>query len=223
MYIYIYIYYIYYIYIYIYTYIIYDIIIYVCVYVCDDARVSAFGSIYACTYVRTYLNRYNIQCMLCIHVQHVFLHYTYNTCLIRTYAEHYFDQCTVIGTTNAILFSARHLSDFISNLAIGKDSAQSRWYKSSVFGANGVRTGLLERGCTLAPYHKSFPTYSWWKVELEYVYDVKLVMFLNRGDCCGELYITAYSVLIHIYTLGIISVRVLMLLVRHLGNTLRFG
>ena len=87
-------------------------------------------------------------------------------------------------------------------------SVWQRW--SSSLGANGVRNGTLEYGCTFAPYYKSYATYDWWKVDLDYVYDVKLVMFLNRGDCCGELYIMVYSVLIHYYTLGIISVRLLM-------------
>ena len=183
---------------------------------------SACGSIiYACTYVRTCSNRYNVYCVCmfnrsntALYLQHLYL-----------IAEHDFDQCPVIGTKKSILFSARHLTDFSVNIAVGMDAYQSattRW--SATQGANGDRRGNLTMSgsCTTSPYIKSYRTNSWWKVDLRYVYDIKLVMFLNRGDCCGELYMKAYSVLIHSYTLAIISVRVLTLLVRHVGNTLRF-
>ena len=195
-----------------------------CAYACEDARVSACtsvcGSIYA--YARARIRTiYSVYCVYIFNASSfIILKHIY---LILTYGEHYFDQCPVISTYNSIFLSASHLTDFTTNLAIGKQTAMSYWQMwHSSLGANGVRNGTLEKGCTFAPYEKTYPTYNWWKVDLEYVYDVKLVMFLNRGDCCGELYIPDYCVLIHYYTLQIINVRVLVLLVGHVGNTLRF-
>ena len=90
------------------------------------------------------------------------------------------------------------------NIATGMDAYQSvttRW--SATKGADGDRDPKVEGGgCTTSPYFKSYKTYNWWKVDLQYVYDIKLVIFLNQGDCCGELYISAYSVLIHQFECG---------------------
>ena len=74
------------------------------------------------------------------------------------------------------------------NIAIGMDAYQSvttRWGPSN--GVDGdLRPKVEGGGCTTSPYFKSYKTYNWWKVDLEYVYDIKFVTFLNRGDCCGE-------------------------------------
>jgi len=69
------------------------------------------------------------------------------------------------------------------NLARGKQTTQfgkSRWNPNNA--VNGDLTGtLMGPHCTKTSKARG----SWWQVDLEAVYDIKLVVILNRRDCCG--------------------------------------
>ena len=52
-------------------------------------------------------------------------------------------------------------------------------------GVNGDYDGTLKRSACASVYAHS--GCNWWKVDLEFVYDIKLVTILNRRDCCGKL------------------------------------
>jgi hypothetical protein len=70
------------------------------------------------------------------------------------------------------------------NLARGKQTKQfgkSHWNPNNA--VNGDYTGTLPgTHCTQTSNTRG----SWWQVHLEAVYDVKLVVILNRRDCCGK-------------------------------------
>ena len=71
------------------------------------------------------------------------------------------------------------------NLARGKQTTQfgkSRWNPNNA--VNGDYTGTLHgTHCTKTSKARG----SWWQVDLVAVYDIKLVVILNRRDCCGKL------------------------------------
>ena len=86
---------------------------------------------------------------------------------------------TVIG-----LISVKYPTYMKVNLARGKQTTQfgkSRWNPNNA--VNGDLTGTIQgTHCT-----KTLKTRgSWWQVDLEAVYDIKLVVIRNRRDCCGK-------------------------------------
>ena len=70
------------------------------------------------------------------------------------------------------------------NLARGKQTTQfgkSPWNPNNA--VNGDLTGTIQgTHCTKTSMTRG----SWWQVDLEAVYDIKLVVILNRRDCCGK-------------------------------------
>ena len=80
-----------------------------------------------------------------------------------------------------------NIVDFTANLARGMPTDMSEMWEIST-PANAVdgsyaynRNQIFE--CAHAVHDR---VGSWWQVDLEAVYDVREVMILGRGDCCGE-------------------------------------
>ena len=83
--------------------------------------------------------------------------------------------------TTRLYISVIHPTYFSINLARGKQAEQferSAWNPNSA--VNGDYTGTLEGGHCTQTLKNTIG--SWWQVDLEAVYDIKLVVILGRRD-----------------------------------------
>ena len=78
--------------------------------------------------------------------------------------------------------------DYTTNLALGKPANMS----STRYGSAATRA--VDGSYEVNDYSSCAQTItigilrgSWWMVDLESVYDIKMVMILNRKNCCGKL------------------------------------
>jgi len=72
-----------------------------------------------------------------------------------------------------------------TNLALGKPTKQSTTYKtySSSKAVDGKKSNVLrENSCAHTMGQKG----AWWQVDLGAVYEIRQVVIINRGDCCGQ-------------------------------------
>ena len=76
--------------------------------------------------------------------------------------------------------------DFTTNLALGKSadmsSRQYDYYPASA--VDGSYRTIYYEYCSVTK--QNLTAGSWWKVDLDAVYDIKMVMILSRRHCCGE-------------------------------------
>ena len=75
--------------------------------------------------------------------------------------------------------------DFTTNLATGKFAEMSSRlnYYYPVSAVDGSYRTIWYNQCAVT---KNNTVGSWWKVDLDAVYDIKMVMLLSRKHCCGE-------------------------------------
>ena len=75
--------------------------------------------------------------------------------------------------------------DFTTNLATGKFAEMSS-RQNSYYPAFAVDVSYRNHWYGRCAVTKKNTTGSWWKVDLDAVYDIKMVMILGQKHCCGE-------------------------------------
>ena len=106
--------------------------------------------------------------------------------LCNNYLEEQGTIGTMIMSTIKYFLNVLIIVDFTTNLAVGMiaemSTRDSDYYP--VLAVDGSYRKLIS---TCASTYRTNPTAgSWWKVDLEAVYDIKMVMLLSRKHCCGE-------------------------------------
>ena len=93
--------------------------------------------------------------------------------------------------------------DFTTNVAVGKPTEMSsRQYDYyPVYAVDGSHLKWSSR-CATTPRKK--PTVgNWWKVHLDAMYDIKMVMIVGLKHCCGETEtLTLCKIIFMVYTGG---------------------
>ena len=94
--------------------------------------------------------------------------------------------------------------DFTTNLALGKiaDMSSRQYAYYSALAVDGSYRNNWYGACAVT--ERNLTAGSWWKVDLDAVYDIKTVMILNRPHCCGETETLTLYNSIHVLPMAVV-------------------